>query len=177
MKTLSLISVLLVLAVASFAQTAPVTPPATTAFPETSVTFNLAPITLPGLKASVAGAETDVLVAPSPSFQVGETSLASSSMIFEGGRGQYVIKPISTWLQNHSPNLNGYQFQFGLTGSAGVVKPVGAGGTAHWGERAGVFVNYAVSGQWGLGVDAEWGNFPGVAHNTWTLAVGPNLHF
>jgi len=153
------------------------TPPNTSAFPSTTVSFNLSPITLPGVKSTVAGAETDVLLTPSNSFQVGETTLTSSSMIFVGGRGNYVIKSVSDFIQNHSPNLNGYQFQFGFTGSVGVVKPVGVVGNPHWGERGGVFLNYAVNGQWGMGVDAEWGNFPGVQHNTWTFAFGPNFHF
>jgi hypothetical protein len=172
MKTLLTV---LVLSIASLAQTEPA--PQTTAFPETSVTFNLAPITLPGLKSTIAGAETDILIAPSNSFSLGETTLTGSTMIFAGGRAQYVIKPVSTWIQTHSPNLNGYQFQFGVTSSLGVVKPVGTVGTPHWGERAGVFLNYALNGQWGLGVDAEWGNFVGVQRNTWTLGVGPNFHF
>lgn len=147
------------------------------AFPTTSTQLTLSPITLPGLTNSVAGAETDVLISPSPMLALGETTLTSTSMVFAGGRFNYVIKPVSTWIQNHSPNLNGYQFQFGLTGSVGVVKPVGNIGSPHWGERAGGFLNYAINGQWGAGVDIEWGNFPGVQHNTWTFAVGPNFHF
>jgi hypothetical protein len=170
MKTLL---TLLILSIASFAQTAP-TPGA---FPETTVTFNLSPVTLPGVKSTIAGAETDILIAPSNSFQLGETTVTGSSMLFAGGRVQYIVKPVSTFIQNHSPNLNGYQFQFGLTGSAGVVKPVDIAGTSHWGERAGVFLNYAINGQWGMGVDAEWGNFPGIVHNTWTLGFGPDFHF
>ena len=172
MKTLFTV-LILAFSIASFAQTTP----APSAFPETTVTFNLSPVSLPGVKSTIGGAETDVLIAPSPEFQLGETTLTGSSLLFVGGRGQYTIKPISTWLQNHSPNLNGYQFQFGVTSSLGVVKPIGQTGTAHWGERAGAFVNYAINGQWGMGVDAEWGNFPGVQHNTWTLAFGPDFHF
>jgi hypothetical protein len=178
MKTLSIaLSLLaaLLLVASAFAQTAPT--PTTGAFPETTVTLNLTPIVLPGLSNSQGGAETDIMIAPSNAFAIGESTLVSSSMVFTGGRGNYIIKPLSTWLQNHSPNLNGYQFQFGLTGSLGVVKPISSPGTAHWGERAGVFLNYAINGQWGTGFEAQWGNFPGIQHNTWTLAFGPNFHF
>jgi hypothetical protein len=160
-----------------FAQAVPPAPGATAAFPTTTMSLSLTPMTLPGVKGSIAGAETDVMVKPSNTFSVGETTLVNSAMIFVGGRGEYVIAPISTYIQNHSPNLNGYQFQFGLTGSAGVVKPVSSVGAPHWGERAGVFMNYAINGTWGAGIDAEWGNFPGTVHNTWTLAFGPSIHF
>jgi hypothetical protein len=169
---------LLLLTALAFAQDqAPPAPGATSAFPTTTVSLSLSPIMLPGTKGSVAGAETDVMIAPSNSFQLGETTVTGASMLFVGGRGNYVIKPVSTYIQNHSPNLNGYQFQFYLTGSVGVVKPVGSVGAAHWGERAGAGLNYAINGTWGTGLEAQWGNFPGTVHNTWTLAFGPNLHF
>lgn len=172
MKTL--IFAILALSLAAVAQTPE---PIPSAFPSTTVTFNLSPITLPGLKSTIAGAETDILISPSNSLSVGETTVTGASMLFVGGRAQYVIKPVSQFIQTHSPNLNGYQFQFGVTSSLGVVKPVDIAGTAHWGERAGVFLNYAINGQWGMGLDTEWGNFPGVQHNTWTLAFGPSFHF
>jgi len=150
---------------------------AASTFPETTVSLSLSPISLPGNKSTLAGAETDVLINPSNTFALGPTSILGSSMVFTGGRVNVVIKPISTYIQNHSPNLNGYQFQFGVTSSVGVVKPVGSVGNVHWGERAGVFVNYAINGNWGTAVDVQWGNFTGVQSNTWTLAFGPNFHF
>jgi len=75
--------------------------------------------------------------------------------------------------------LNGYQFQLGITASAGVVRtPVGAGVNAsHWGERAGLFLNYAINGTVGLGFEGQWTNLPGYAHTTYSLAFGPNFHF
>jgi hypothetical protein len=175
MMLMTLLMALLCVPVTVLAQVSPITPPS--AFPETTVTLNLSPITLPGLTNTVAGAETDVLISPSPNLSFGESTLASSSMIFAGGRANYVIMPVSTWIQNNSPNLNGYQFQFYVTASLGVVKPVGVSGNPHWGERSGVGLNYAINGQWGAGFDAEWGNFVGVQRNTWTLAFGPNFHF
>src|SRR4029077_6001335 len=80
MKMLCTLIVALVLCVGLSAQTTPPTP--TSAFPETTVSFNLSPITLPGLKNSVAGAETDIMIAPSGSFEVGETTIASSQFVF-----------------------------------------------------------------------------------------------
>lgn len=170
----------LVLVGMMFAQTAPKTGPNTDqvpAFPSTTTSINFNPITLPGVKSSVAGMQTDVLIAPSNTFQLGPSTLVNSDMVFAGGKGVYFIQAVSNWIQNHSTNLNGYQWQFGLTGTLGVVKPVGTVGTAHWGESAGVVVNYAVNGTWGMGLDAEWINLPGVQHNGFKLGFGPNLHF
>lgn len=172
-----LIAILAMTIAVSAQKAAPHTAANPSAFPETSVSINLAPINLPGLKTSVAGVETDVMIAPSEYLSLGETTIVSPSMVFTGGRYNYQVEAVSSWIQNHSPNLNGYQFQFYLTGSAGVVKPVGSTGTGHWGERAGIGLNYAISGTWGTAFEAQWGNFPGVAHTTWTLAFGPNVHF
>jgi len=173
-----LILVLAILIPYASSQTAPATaPPA--AFPETTYNFALTPVTLPGAKTSVAGAETDVKIKVTTNFAVGETSLISADYSFLGGRGDYVIPAFSKWLQNTSPTLNGYQFQLGITGSAGVVRSPATAGTnqSHWGERAGLFLNYAVSGSTGLGIEAQWCNFPGYAHTTYSIAFGPNFHF
>jgi hypothetical protein len=153
--------------------------PAPSAFPTTTYNFNLTPITLPGAKTSVTGAETDVKIKITPNFGLGETTLISGDYSFIGGRGDYVIPQFSKWLQNVSPTLNGYQFQLGVTGSAGVVRtPVALGqSVSHWGERAGMFLNYAVSGNVGLGLEAQWTNLPGYAHTTYSIAFGPNFHF
>jgi len=170
---LTLVSLFL-LSVAVFAQT-----PAPSAFPSTTVNFNLSPITLPGAKTSVAGAETDVKLKITSNFSLGETTLLSGDYAFIGGRGDYVIPSFSKWLQNHSPMLNGYQFQLGVTGSAGVVRtPQSLGvSVSHWGERAGMFLTYAVNGNVGLGVEAQWTNLPGYAHSTYSMAFGPSFHF
>ena len=159
--------------------TSPAAPtPQPTAFPSTSVTFNLAPLTLPGAKTSVAGAETDVKVKISTNFDIGETTLVSADYTFVGERSDYVIPQFSKWLQNTSPTLNGYQFQLGVTQSLGVSRgQLGPNGTSHWGERAGAFLNYSFNGTTGLGLEAQWCNFPGYVHNTYSLAFGPNFHF
>lgn len=174
-KALSLIVFAVIFTVASFAQTT--TQPS--AFPSTTYNFNLTPITLPGAKTSVAGAETDVKLKITTNFALGETTLISGDYSFIGERADYVIPQFSKWLQNISPTLNGYQFQLGLTQSLGVVRtPIAAGEQqSHWGERAGMFLNYAVSNNVGLGVEAQWTNLPGYAHSTYSIAFGPNFHF
>ena len=174
MKYLIAVLVTLVLATAAFAQD-----PQPSAFPSSTYNFNLTPITLPGAKTSVAGAETDVKLKITQNFALGETTLISGNYSFIGERADYVIPQFSKWLQNISPTLNGYQFQLGVTQSLGVVRtPIALGQQqSHWGERAGMFLNYAVSGNVGLGVEAQWTNLPGYAHSTYSIAFGPNFHF
>lgn len=153
------------------------TPPS--AFEDTTINFNLTPLTLPGAKQSAPGAETDVKLNVTTNNTIGETTLISSAYSFIGGRYDRTIPQFSAWLNNVSPSLNGFNFQLGLTGSLGVVRtPLSLGNNAeHWGERAGVFLNYKVSNSMGLAVETQWCNFPGYAHNTYSVAVGPNFHF
>jgi hypothetical protein len=178
MKKFSPIAALILFGSLAFAQT-PAPTPAPSAFPSATYNFNLTPVTLPGAKTSVSGAEADVKIGITTNFQVGETSLIGAEYTFIGARGDYVIPSFSKWLQNISPTLNGYQFQLGVTASAGVVRtPIALGvSQSHWGQRAGMFLNYAVSGNTGLGVEAQWCNLPGYAHSTYSLAFGPNFHF
>jgi hypothetical protein len=163
----------LALSLAGLAQTQP------SAFPTTTYNFNLTPISLPGAKTSVAGAESDIKLKITTNLALGETNIISGNYSFIGERADYVIPQFSKWLQNVSPTLNGYQFQLGLTQSLGVTRtPQSLGASAsHWGERAGVFLNYAVSNNVGLGAEAQWCNFPGYAHSTYSVAFGPNFHF
>lgn len=169
--TLFVIAITILTSAFTFAQTPP------SAFEGTTVTFNLTPISLPGAKQSVTGQETDILLSLTPNNQIGETTLINSSFIFAGGRYNRLFPKISNWLNNVSPNLNGMKFQFGLTGSLGVVKIPGAVSSTHWGERAGVFTNYQISNSWALGFESQWDNFPGYAHNTYSIAFGPAFHF
>lgn len=151
------------------------------AFPTTTVTFNLSPVTLPGARTAVAGAETDAKLKITQNVNIGETTLIGGNYSFIGGRGDYVIPQFSRWLQNASTTLNGYQFQLGVTGSLGVIRTpsltnIGQS-QSHWGQRFGVFLNYSLSGNTGLGLETQWCNFPGYAHNTYSIAFGPNFHF
>ncbi len=155
--------------------------PAPTAFSDTTISFNLTPITLPGAGSSVAGAETDITLNLTTNNQLAETNLIGGNYAFIGGRFNRVIPQISKALNNASANLNGLAFQFGVTGSLGVVKSPSTlvlGGTqSHWGQRAGVFVNYAINGTWGLGFESQWCNLPGFVHTSYSIAFGPNFHF
>jgi hypothetical protein len=143
-------------------------------FSTTTVNFNLSQLSLPGARQSVAGAETDVLLTVTPNNQFGETTLVNPSFTFVGGRYNRTFPAVSNWLNNLSPNLDGMQFQFGVTASLGAVQ---ASNVSHWGERAGAFINYAVSNSWTLGFEAQWCNLPGYQHNTYSIALGPAFHF
>ncbi len=177
----------LLLATFSFAQsTTPALPNAPTpqppqlapAFSDTTVTFNLTPISLPGLGQSLSAAETDVILNLTTNNQIGETTLVGTNFTFVGGRYNRIIPQVSNWLNNLSPNLNGMQFQVGVTSSLGVVRD---NSTSHWGERAGVFANYAINNTWAMGLDVEANNLPGqpTQHGNWnySLAFGPSFHF
>jgi len=143
------------------------------AFAETTYTFNLTPITLPRTGTTLAGAETDMLVSITTNNALGATTLISSSP-FVGGRYERAIPSIANYLQNHTA-LTGYNFQAGLTASAGVVNS----GKEFWGERAGIFLKYAPAGStsFSVAIDAEWNNFPGIAHNIPSLAISPAWRF
>jgi len=162
-------TVAILLSVVACAQSTP--PPA---FSDTTITFNLSPITLPHAGQSVSGAETDALISFTTNNHIGMTTLINPGFTFVGERYNRTFPSISNWLNNVSANINGMQFQFGLTQSLGVVH---LGSTSHWGERAGAFVNYSINNTWGVGVEAQWCNFPGYQHNTYSVAFGPNFHF
>lgn len=169
MKCISILAVLL-LAVGAFAQTA-----AAPVFSTTSVSMSLTPLSLPGIQGTtLSGAETDVMWNPTPNNAFGETNLISSPGSLIGGRYNRVFPQFSKWFDNLSPNLNGYQLQFGVTTSLGVVK---GGGFSHWGERAGAFLNYGINNTWGIGVEVQANNLPGITHWRPSFVFGPNFHF
>jgi hypothetical protein len=175
MKSLALAALCLALSVCAIAQTPA---PAPSAFQDTTVSFNLTPISLPGAKSTIGGAETDVLLPVSTNNVFGETTIVDSGYEFFGGRYNRKIPAFSKWLNNVSPVLNGYQFELSLTASVGVVDLPGAvPAQHHWGERAGFNLNYSVNGTVGLALEAQWNNFPGYAHNAPSVAFGPNFHF
>jgi hypothetical protein len=179
MKTITLAFLCLALCLCGFAQTAstPTPQPAptqpTSAFTDTTVSFGLTPVTLPSRVNTLAGAETDILLNVSANNVLGETSLISSSP-FIGGRYIRLFPSVSKWIQNHS-SFTGGQFQAGLTVSLGVVKA----DAPHYGERAGFVLNYAPAGNktFGLGLDVEANNLPGVAHWIPSIAIAPTFHF
>lgn len=163
MKKLILISLIL-FTVVSFAQN-------TKPF---NVSFNLAQITLPGAGKSVAGAETDVILPFTTNNLIGMSTLVSADYNFIAGRYDRNFPSISKYLNNISPNLNFLNSEIGVTGSVGVVH---ANTESHWGERAGVFWRQNINETWAMGFEAQWVNLPGYQHNTYSVAVGPSIHF
>lgn len=161
----------------TLAQTAPAPSP----FAESTLSFNLSQISLPSQQQTLSGMESDALVNFTEYLHVGETTLISTSP-FIGGRYEYAIGSVSDYLQNHTA-LTGSHFQFGITGSLGVVK---SSVKSTWGERAGIFLHYAPEGSqnFKLGVDVEWNNMPyvdpsnrGYGHHVVSIALGPLFQF
>lgn len=175
MKTLALAFLCLALTAAGFGQTLPSapTPAPTSAFTDTTVSFGLTAVTLPSKVQTLSGAETDILLNISTSNVIGETTIVSTSP-FIGGRYIRLFPGVSKYIQAHSAFAGGH-FQAGLTASFGVVKA----STPHYGERIGFVLNYAPSGSstFGLGLDVEANNLPGIT--TWrpSIAIAPTFHF
>lgn len=172
-KTLVVICIMaLAFATPVFAQTAeaPI-------FNQTTFNFNLAPISLPGGLNTLSATEADLMLKITDKDQIGSTNLLNQDMVFVGGRYNRLLPIVSEWINNHSGVINGYKFQFGLTASLGSVRVSGAPKGGYWGERAGFFANYGINDNWGIGLEAQWNNFPGVARHTPSIALGPSFHF
>lgn len=153
------------------------TPPPQTPFTETSVSFNLSPITLPGAHTTLAAAETDMMWRITNNNHVGATTLiGSTNLTFIGGRYERVFPSVSNWLQEHT-NLNGASFEAGLTASLGAVRGANGPVGGYWGERFGGYLKYALNGNTAIAAEAQWNNFPGWQHNVPSIAFGPIFHF
>lgn len=168
MKTLFTAVAVLLLSLVSFAQTAPPSP-----FAETTYTFGLTPVTLPGGHQTLAGAESDVLINFSANNAVGPTTLISDST-FVGGRYDRTFPSIGKWIQNHT-ELTGFNFSAYATGSLGVVK----GAESHWGERAGLGIRWAPNGasNFSVAFEAQANNLPGISHWIPSVVVSPQFRF
>jgi hypothetical protein len=186
MKGFTLAFLSLALSLASFAQTAPAAPTAPapiataaapSAFPSTTFSVNLSPITLPGGKSSVTGTMNGASISVTPNVDVENLNIISTSFNYFAGGAKYFLPSLSKALNNASPTLNGFNFQFYLTGTVGAVKVLGGPQGGHWGETVGGGINYAFSGNIGLGVEVQYAKLPGYANNTWLAAFGPNFHF
>src|ERR1700691_4299399 len=79
MKALTLAVLCLALSVCAIAQTPA---PAPSAFQDTTVSFNLTPISLRGAKSTIGGAETDILLPVSTNNVFGETTIVDSGYEF-----------------------------------------------------------------------------------------------
>lgn len=143
------------------------------AFLSTTYNFSLTPVTLPGTGTTLSGVENDMLINFTPNNSIGETSLISTSP-FIGGRYDRAIPQVAKWLQNQTA-LSGYNFQFYLTGSLGVVKA----DRNHYGERAGLGLRWAPSGTTNFSVafEAQANNLPGISHWVPSFTVSPQFRF
>jgi hypothetical protein len=140
---------------------------------KTTMTMNAMPVTIIGGNGAATGSETDALVAALHPLSIGETTIVSNKLSFIGGRVDFTIKPISTWIQNHS-SVDGYKFEMGPTFSFGGVK---ANSKFYYGQRAGMFINYKLAWAVGMQFEIQWNNFPGYAHNVPSFSFGPNCHW
>src|SRR5271157_4859911 len=144
MRKMFVLTLISLLAVAAFAQA-----PQKSVFLDTTYTFGLTPITFPGVGTTLAGAESDILVSFTPNNAAGPTTLISNDT-FVGGRYDRTFPAVANWIQNHT-SLTGYNYQFYVTGSLGVVKGI----TNHWGERAGLGLRWAPAGSTSFSVAFE----------------------
>lgn len=178
MRTAVLSLCLLCLSFFAFGQNAPVASnPTTPVDASTSFTIGLTPITLPGGHTSVAGIESGMSLKLTKNFDVRETNLAGAGLQFYGGGFNYHLPFLSAKLNNASPSLNGLLFDFYLTGAVGSVLTPNSPAGGHWGERIGGGMDYSLNGTWSLGAEIQYAKFPGYANNTYTVALGPRVHF
>jgi len=177
MKTIALAFLCLALTLAGFAQTTPPAAPAPSAFPSTNFSVILTPTQLPGGKSSVTGTMNGASITVTPNLDVENLNVISTSFNYFSGGAKYFFPSLSKALNNASPTLNGYNFQFYLTGTLGSVRVLGGPQGGHWGETIGGGINYALNGSVGLGVEAQYAKLPGYANNTYLVAFGPNFHF
>jgi hypothetical protein len=173
MKKFSIIALVCILTAAAFAQAPP------NAFETTTFSFNLTPVSLPNLGASISGAETDALFPLTANNRFGETTLIGEST-FIGGRYDRAFPSVAKYLQNHT-SLTGGNFEAGVTSSLGVVK---AAAKTSWGGRAGFFLRYAPAGStsFNIGFEAQANYLPNYAgpntqHWNPSIAIGPNFRF
>jgi hypothetical protein len=144
------------------------------AFAETTYNFALSPITLPGTGTTLSGAESDVMVNFTQNNAFGATTLISNNT-FVGGRYDRTFPSVANFLQSKTA-LTGYNYQFYVTGSVGVVRSA----VNHWGERAGVGLRWAPAGSTSFSVafEATANRLPGIA-DSWipAIAVSPQFRF
>jgi hypothetical protein len=171
----------LLLSFACFAQTPPnppvTSPPDGTIDSSTSFTINLTPITLPGGHKSVTGIESGMSLKLTPNFDVRNSNLTGEGLQYFGGGLNYHMPFISKKLNGISPTINGLLFDFYLTGTVGIVTTPSSTAGGHWGERVGGGINYSINKTWTLGAEIQYAKLPGYLNNSYTVAVGPQIHF
>lgn len=181
-RKLSLCFASLLFAFSLHAQSSTPTTPST---PTGLSTFALTatPVALPGNHQTVAGTIAGLTFTPTQNFDLREDNILVPGQNFQGyfGGFNYRLPAISTAVNNVSPNLNGYRFQFYLTASMGVdrITPPNENTAQHYAFLAGGGVNYMLTsgGMWTLGVEIRYAKFPGLANNTAIVSLGPSIHF
>ena len=188
-KKAPVLLLVLLLGSACFAQTTPPAAPAPT-IQTNSWTATGTAINLPGGLQTLAGTYTGIAMPITTNFSVTESNFITSDTSFTGfyGGASYRIPQFSKWLNDISPNLNGYDFNLRIAGGAGVNNvtiPSPAGSTApastktHFSWTIHAPLTYAIAGSstWNLLVDVGYLNAPGALHrNNAFIAAGPTLN-
>lgn len=179
-KILIAFFLLLCCATLASAQTAP--PLATNTFSMTGQ-----PVALPAGGSTVAGSISGLTFSPTPNFDLREDNLVVATPAAQGtslgffGGFNYRVLDLSKYLNNVSPNLNGYRFNFYVTASAGVDRITDAAGNTrqHYAFLGGGGISYDLnqSGSWQMGVEIRYAKLPGIANNTAIVSLGPSFHF
>lgn len=185
--------ILLALLLCGGAMAQTTTPPATTtpaasgsSLSTYTWTTTLNAVNLPGkngTNSTLAGTFTGVALAVTPNFSLVQENYVSSSATtsaFYGGVA-YRLAPLSKWLNDLSPNLNGYNFNFRVVAEVGADHVTQATGATseHWTWGVHVPVTYQFNGgPWGLAADLGWLNLTGVTpRNNVRFALGPTFSF
>lgn len=180
MKVAALVCLLFVPLMARAQATASPAPAATTT---TTFAMTASALALPGNHQTVSGSVSGIMFSPTSKFDFREDNLVPAvpgQLAFFGGFN-YHLPPISTAIQNGT-NLNGFNFDFYLTGSLGVTRITDSSNNtaSHYAGLAGVGVNYKLSkgGTWAMGFEARAARLPGMASG-WTavISLGPSIHF
>lgn len=146
-------------------------------------TFSLTaePLMVPGSKTggqTLAAAVTGIAMTVTPNFDLRQDNVITSDGNLQGyfGGFNYRLPVLSRGLNNTSSTLNGYNFAFYLTASAGQDR---VGKDSHYAFLAGGGLNYKMgkSGTWTFGAEVRYAKLPGYRNNTILISVGPSLHF
>lgn len=139
-------------------------------------------ISLPGGGQTTVATLAGFTFTPTANFDLKDTNLVSGGN-FQGFYGgfNYRLPVLSSKLNNISPTVNGFRFQFYITASAGIDRVADASGNVrqHYSFLAGGGVNYDLtnSGSWTLGGEVQYAKLPGLANNTAIVSFGPAWHF
>ena len=148
--------------------------PAQPAINVATFTLNASPISLPGIGTTVAGSDSGFKFQATMNFALREDNITASGFQFYGGGFNYALAALSNKLNNISPNLNGLQFSFYITGSAGVDRitslPTAAQHYAFMGG-GGFLYRLSTTSAWATGIEVKYAKFPGYNNNTFVVSV------